>query len=78
MTRTEVADGVINICFVFSKLKEFKFDAEIKKTFFNRYPVTVPYMGPISRSESSRVVNAIEYSSFLQKKSWVGILRTSA
>ena len=29
-----VADDVINICFAFSKLREFKFDAEIKKTFF--------------------------------------------
>ena len=34
VTRTQVADDVIKICFAFSKLKEFKFDAEIKKTFF--------------------------------------------
>ena len=34
MTRTEVADGVIKICFAFNKLKAFKFDAEIKKTLF--------------------------------------------
>ena len=78
MTRTQVADDVIKICFAFSKLKEFKFDAEIKKTFFNRYPVTVPYMGPIYRSVSGRVVSALEYSIDLQKKSWVGILGISA
>ena len=31
VTTTQVADDVIKICFAFSKLKEFKFDAEIKK-----------------------------------------------
>ena len=35
--RTEVADGVINICFAFNKRKEFKFDAEIEKTFLKFY-----------------------------------------
>ena len=44
----------------------------------NRNPVMVANMRPILRSPPSRVVSALEYSSDIQKKSWVGIPFNSA
>ena len=34
VTRSQIADDVIKICFAFSKVKEFKFNEEIKKALF--------------------------------------------